>query len=93
MPAAVSDGDADSRLFVVCGKHVEVGSTLQRQSACPDGPMPLHEPLEPPAVQQIAMSQEDVLVDAFQPFGIVQSIKIVRDKGGETPDPFLHCHA
>jgi len=29
------------------------------------------------------LSQEELLVDAFQPYGRLQSVKVLRDKGGE----------
>ena len=85
LQSPMDDTGLDSRVFVVCGKSVEVrsvGSTGLRfqcrklhWAACMrTGPhLPIHARHAP---------QEGVLTEAFAPFGKIQGVKLVRDKGG-----------
>lgn len=62
------DDPLGSRLFVVCGKTAEV-----RQ----------HPPLSTGINQWVLYFQEDMLKTAFEPYGNVVNVKVIRDKGGE----------
>lgn len=63
-----------TRLFVVCGKAAEV--LLDHASTASGHCVEGHLQCCVDAVQV------DVLTPAFSPFGTVQSVKLVRDKGG-----------
>jgi hypothetical protein len=69
------DAPAGSRLFIVCGKNVEVGWDLR--AGADDGE---------PVCRRLAMcpAQAETLQVAFRPFGNVQNVKVIREKGGQS---------
>jgi hypothetical protein len=69
-----------SRLFIVCGRAVEVSRAGAGSLEGGAGVGPVRS-LALPA----AGSQEETLRGAFAEYGDVQHVKVIKDKGGEPP--------
>lgn len=67
------DDPPGSRLFVVCGRAVEVRARCLQTG---EPPWALLRPVPP-------CTQEDVLRAAFVPHGNLQNVKLLKEKGGE----------
>ena len=75
-----------SRLFIVCGRAVEV--SLDAPLCCAAGPRDSkgrarnEPPLSTPSPHPPPRLQEELLRAAFRAYGVVQHVRVIRDKGG-----------
>lgn len=78
----------NSRVFVVCGKSVEVRSQRGRHRSFVMHVMLAYVCYDRSFIdcRVIVSAQAEVLTKAFSPYGNIQSVKLVRDKGGEHTD-------
>jgi hypothetical protein len=79
------DEPPGSRLFIVCGKAAEVTTALLCPTRCRAGVDLLRFNTFP------SVMQEGLLEEVFKPFGHVQSVKLIRDKGGEKASPLFRA--
>jgi hypothetical protein len=79
----MENGVPASRCFVVCGKAVTV-STSSNAGQLLDGRKGSSASARPNSASIAVHLQAEELQAAFAPYGAVESVKVIREKGGES---------